>query len=125
VIRSAGIVEYDETRLTDINLKLRGWIGKMYADFTGKEVKKGETLFTIYSPELLEAQQAYLDAHKSTSGTNRTTRTLESSRNRLLYWDLTTEQLDQIEQKGHPMQYVPNLLRRGPSSKKMLSKGAK
>ncbi len=107
VIRSAGIVEYDETRLTDINLKFRGWIEKMYADFTGKEVKKGETLFTIYSPELLEAQQAYLEARKSTSGTNRTTRTLESSRNRLLYWDLTSEQLAQIEKKGQPMQYVP------------------
>ena len=56
VIRTVGVVDYNETALADVTTKFRGWIEKLYVDSTGKEVHKGEPLFDIYSPELYSAQ---------------------------------------------------------------------
>jgi len=108
-MRAVGIVTFDETRLADVTLKYRGWIGDMFADYTGKHVEKGEPLFTVYSPELLSAQQEYLDAHAARSGTDRAGRLLESSRNRLRLWDLTEDQIEELIERGTPLQYMPIL----------------
>ena len=108
-IRAKGVVTYDETRLKDVNLKFRGWVGELYADYTGKHVKEGEPLFTIYSPELFSAEQEYLDGLASQKGTQRSGRLLESARNRLLLWDLKESQLEELSRSGKPLQYVPIL----------------
>ena len=108
-IRAKGVVTYDETRLKDVSLKFRGWVGELFADYTGKQVKEGETLFTIYSPELFSAQQEFLDAVSSQKGTERSGRLLESARNRLLLWDLKESQLEELSRGGKPLQYVPIL----------------
>lgn len=63
-IRTVGRVEFDETRLTTVNIKVEGWIEKLYADYTGKYVKKGTPLAEIYSPELLSIQMEYLNLLK-------------------------------------------------------------
>jgi len=62
IIRTVGIVDYDETALTDVTVKYKGWIEKLFVDSTGKEVKQGEPLFEIYSPDLVTAQNEYLIA---------------------------------------------------------------
>ena len=62
MVRTYGIVTPDETLTAQINLKTSGWIEKIYVDFTGKHVKKGDPLFELYSPELVEAQEGYLAA---------------------------------------------------------------
>ena len=122
-IRAVGIIAYDETRLTDVTLKFRGWIGELFADYTGKHVQQGEPLFTIYSPELLSAQQEYLDSLAATDLPGRTTRVggpqmqfnriwgplAEASRDRLLLWDLSQKQLEELAQRGKPLQYLPML----------------
>lgn len=108
-IRAVGVITYDETRLTDVTLKYRGWIGDLFADYTGKHVERGEPLLTIYSPELLSAQQEYLDALAATAVPGRTTRVAEAARERLLLWDLTERQLDELAKRGKPLQYVPVL----------------
>lgn len=59
-LRTVGRVDYDETRLADVNLKISGWIQKLYVDYTGKPVKKGQPIFTLYSPELVSTQEEYL-----------------------------------------------------------------
>jgi multidrug efflux pump subunit AcrA (membrane-fusion protein) len=65
VIRTVGLVTFDERRLHDLNSKVQGWIDRLYVDYTGKPVRRGEPLMAIYSPALFSTQQEYLLALKS------------------------------------------------------------
>jgi Cu(I)/Ag(I) efflux system membrane fusion protein len=64
VIRTVGRVEADERKLATVNAKIEGWIEKLYIDYTGRYVKKGEPLAEIYSPELLATQMEFINALK-------------------------------------------------------------
>ena len=104
-IRTFGTITYDETGLYTVNTKFNGWIEKLYVDFLGESVKKGQPLFDIYSPDLLTAQQEYLIAVRQQNGRKKNgargiDRLLEASRTRLAYWDLTDEQIAQLETAG-------------------------
>ena len=68
VIRTVGRVDYDEKRIVTISPKIGGWIEDLYVDFTGKFVKQGEPLLTIYSPELVATQEEYLLALQGQEG---------------------------------------------------------
>jgi len=63
-IRTVGRVEADETKIAHIHVKVPGWVEKVYVDFVGKLVKKGQPLFTFYSPDLVSTQQEYLIARR-------------------------------------------------------------
>jgi len=63
--RSVGKVTLDETRISKVQTRIEGWIEKVYVDFTGKLVEKGQPLLTMYSPEMLASQQEYLLAIRS------------------------------------------------------------
>ncbi|GMR09154.1 MAG: hypothetical protein BMS9Abin26_2170 [Gammaproteobacteria bacterium] len=106
-IRAAGRVAYNETRYTDITLKFNGWIGKLDADFVGASVVAGEPLFTVYSPELLSAQQEYLGTLRHRKGKNDTL--LKAARKRLALWDITQQQIHQLGKRGSVADYVPIL----------------
>jgi Cu(I)/Ag(I) efflux system membrane fusion protein len=58
--RAVGHVTYDESALSDVNLKVHGWITKLYVSETGQRVSKGQPLFSMYSPELYNAEQDFL-----------------------------------------------------------------
>ena len=60
-IRTVGLVEYDQRRLNTINTKLEGWIEKLYVNFTGTYVRKGDPIADIYSPELWATQQEFIN----------------------------------------------------------------
>jgi len=105
-IRTVGKVDYDETKIAVVTTKISGWIEKLYVDYTGKFVRKGEPLFEVYSPELVTAQEEYLRAinyKESVSGSkdpyiiDGANQLVESSRKRLLYWDITEEQIKELE----------------------------
>src|SRR5205823_3595069 len=64
-IRAAGTVRSAETRMTDVNVKLDGWIRDLFVDYTGQAVTRGQPLFTLYSPDLLAAENEYLLALKA------------------------------------------------------------
>ncbi len=66
-IRTYGHITYDETKKTQINPKFSGWFEKLHANFTGQIVEKDEPLFDIYSPELITAQEDYLEAYRNAS----------------------------------------------------------
>src|SRR3989338_7812556 len=55
-IRTVGIVTYDETKVAQVFTKVEGWIEKLFVNYTGKLVEKGQPLFTLYSPELVSTQ---------------------------------------------------------------------
>src|SRR5512147_1956683 len=62
--RTTGRVAVDETRVHHVNVKVEGFVEHIYVDFVGKPVRRGEPLFSIYSPELLSLQSEYLLAVK-------------------------------------------------------------
>jgi len=107
-IRTVGKVEVDETRLAFVNTKIAGWVKKLFVNFTGDQVVKGQPLLSIYSPDLVTAQEEYLLALRS-----RTTVSggiaevqasqqslIDSSKRRLLLWDITEEQIAELEKAG-------------------------
>ena len=108
-IRAFGNITYDERRIYAVNTKFNGWIEKLYVDFIGETVKKGQPLFDIYSPELVTAQEEYLLALEQNRNLKDSSypsiregaqRLLNASRTRLRYWDLTDKQIKRIENTG-------------------------
>lgn len=99
MIRTVGIIDYDETALAEVSTKFRGWVEKLYVDATGKQMHKGEPLFEIYSPELYLAQTEYLLSlgsmtnHESTAAELRKTASLT----KLKYWDISDDQIAELE----------------------------
>jgi Cu(I)/Ag(I) efflux system membrane fusion protein len=102
-------VEVDEKRLTTISPKIGGWIEELYVDFTGAPVKKGAPLLTLYSPELVSTQEEYLAALRARQELAASSypevaasgnALVESARRRLRLWDISEEQIREIEQTG-------------------------
>jgi Cu(I)/Ag(I) efflux system membrane fusion protein len=112
-VRAVGKVTTDETRLSEVSVKYPGWIGRLHVDQTGQPVRRGETLFTLYSPELYATQGEYLSAlesqrrARSTSAPDRADYLVEAARQRLRLWDLRDRDLDEIAASGRPLQYLP------------------
>lgn len=110
-IRTVGIVDYDERRLARIHTKFEGWIEELFVNFTGESVKRGDQLFTVYSPELVATQAEYLLALKATrqlegSPVPEVARSgpslLEAARRRLQLWDISEYQIRRLEATGTP-----------------------
>ncbi len=112
-IRTVGKIEPDETRLAFVNTKISGWVKKLYVDYTGKEVVKGQPLLSLYSPDLVTAQEEYLIALRSASYGQHGTgdmqeveasrnELLESAKRRLLLWDITEAQIAELGKTGKP-----------------------
>ncbi|MCF8045240.1 MAG: efflux RND transporter periplasmic adaptor subunit [Desulfarculaceae bacterium] len=101
-VRTYGHITWNETRTAEINLKFDGWIEKLHADYKGRQVKKDEPLFEIYSPELFAAQEEYLSAHKSLSRkkSDINTEMFESARQRLLNFGIGKRELEGIIESG-------------------------
>ena len=101
-IRAVGRVTYDETRLSDVSLRFDAWIGQLTADHVGVEVTQNETLFTVYGPELLAAQQAYLEVVRRLGSGS----VVEAARKRLEIWNLTDSEINALVERGTPAVYV-------------------
>jgi RND family efflux transporter MFP subunit len=108
-IRAVGLVETDETRVARVHTKVSGWVRKVFVNYTWQHVEKGAPLFTLYSPELVSAQQEYLIARRAQSylGTSPYAETaqgsealLRAARARLKLWDVTDQQIAELEQQG-------------------------
>jgi Cu(I)/Ag(I) efflux system membrane fusion protein len=109
-IRTTGRIDYDETKQTIITTKFSGYIEKLYVDYTGKPVQQGQPLFEIYSPELVAAQQEYLQAIRysgsmqsanDSSVSSGANDLLQSAKKKLLFWDISPAQIKELEQTGN------------------------
>lgn len=114
-IRTYGHVTADETKTAQISPKVSGWIEALHVDFTGSEVKKGDPLLEIYSPELVSAQEEYLSVYRRMGKAlnYREKELLTSARHRLLYFDVAPEEIRQLENSG---QVKKSVLIRSPFS---------
>jgi Cu(I)/Ag(I) efflux system membrane fusion protein len=110
-IRMVGKVEYDETRIGYISSWVPGRIDRLYVDYTGTRVRKGDHLVYLYSPELITAQQELLQSLRTlkkygtgvSEGIKRTARrTVDAAREKLRLWGLTKQQIRDIEKLGKP-----------------------
>ena len=111
-IRAVGRVAPDERRISQVQTRVEGWVDKLYVDFTGKLVEKGEPLLTVYSPELLATQQEYLLALRSREVLNNisidglrqdSNGLVEAARRRMEHWGLGEEQVRQLEANQKPL----------------------
>ena len=119
VIRTVGRVEYDERKFATVNMKFEGWIEKLFVDYTGMRVKKGDPLAEVYSPELLATQQEFLStvrwarsAGEAKDGAvggmlaRDADAVVEAVRQRLRLWDISDEQVKAIEDTGRTVRTV-------------------
>jgi len=111
-IRAVGRVAFDETRLEDVTVKYGGYIGRLHVEQTGQAVRRGQTLFTLYSPELYAAQQEYLAtlvsqrAARQTSVPDRADYLVTAARQKLRLWDLSDAQVRRIEETGEAVREI-------------------
>ena len=108
-IRMTGTIAYDETRLAYITARMDGRIDRMYVNYTGIPVKKGDHMVYFYSPALMTAQEELLQALKSVRSQNSNTilrkewkTTLEAARSKLKLWGISEKQIKEIEKRGKP-----------------------
>jgi len=106
-IRAVGEVAFDERLLSQVALKFDGYIGDLKANYVGAEVRKNQVLFTVYSPDLLAAQQEYLDTLKRRSSVSDGSGLLGAARQRLTLWDMSAQEIKALEQRGEPKDYIP------------------
>jgi Cu(I)/Ag(I) efflux system membrane fusion protein len=104
-----GKVAVDETNVHHVNIKVGGFVDTVYVDYVGRPVKRGERLFSIYSPDLLSVQQEYLLALRTRKAlaaggiaTGAGDDLVESARERLRLWDIPESELKRLEETGKP-----------------------
>ncbi len=109
MLRVVGRIGTDETRRSHIHTKVSGYIEHVYADFVGKEVKAGDPLFTIYSPELVSTQQEYLIAVRAQKElkdapyrevASGAASLVNAARERLRLWDVGEAEIAALEKEG-------------------------
>src|SRR5450759_1308329 len=108
-VRTTGQLTSDETKLAHIHVKVNGYIDKGYVDYIGQLVKKGQPLFTLYSPDLVATEEEYLIAKRGAKemGSSQfpdvaqgSQSLLRSTRERLKLWDITDEQIKKLDETG-------------------------
>ena len=110
-VRAVGRVTYNEQRITHVNLRISGWIENLYVNFTGQHVKKGQPLFTLYSPELVATQEEYVLALQAFDDVQESPlpqvhqqaeQVVDAARDRLRLWTFTDNQIEALEIRGTP-----------------------
>ncbi|MCY4572444.1 MAG: efflux RND transporter periplasmic adaptor subunit [Gemmatimonadetes bacterium] len=109
-IRTVGILAHNEERVVSVQTKYEGWIEQASVNNVGETVDRGDVLFEIYSPQLVTTQREFLgaidyvgrlrDGGAYPEAIERARSLLEASRERLLYWDMTAEQIDELAESG-------------------------
>ena len=103
-VRTLGEIEVAEDEVSVVNLRYSGWIERIRVDETGAEVKKGQTLFEIYSPEVVAAQDELLLALRTEGPDGPRVR---ATKNRLRNWDVPSSVVDAAIKTGESRRTIP------------------
>ncbi|HEX9081262.1 MAG TPA: efflux RND transporter periplasmic adaptor subunit [Holophagaceae bacterium] len=118
-VRTVGKVAVDETRVRKVNVKVDGFIEKLYVDYVGMPVAKGSPLFSLYSPDFVSAQREYLLALRTASDLSKGEfrsngdALVAAARERLRLWDVPEGEIERLAKSG---QVQKDLLLRSPVS---------
>jgi Cu(I)/Ag(I) efflux system membrane fusion protein len=93
--RAVGTLTYAEPRREYVNARVMGWVEKLYVDYEGKPVRKGEPLLALYAPELLSAQEEYLSAKQLGDSS-----LVAAARRRLALWNIPEDQIGLVDSTG-------------------------
>jgi Cu(I)/Ag(I) efflux system membrane fusion protein/cobalt-zinc-cadmium efflux system membrane fusion protein len=108
-IRAVGRVAYDERRVSHVHTKVQGWVEKLYIDYEGQQVERGQPLLEIYSPELVATQEEFLVAARYRDQTSASpfedveksgAHLFEATRRRLELWDIPERDIDRLLETG-------------------------
>jgi Cu(I)/Ag(I) efflux system membrane fusion protein/cobalt-zinc-cadmium efflux system membrane fusion protein len=103
-INAYGVVSPDEKSISDINTRVGGWIEQLYFNYTGMDVKRGQDMAVIYSPDLIAAEQEFLQsvsfAEAGASSATRSNTLLKSARERLEFFGMSDKQIDELQSTG-------------------------
>ena len=111
-IQTVGRLAYDETKIARIQTRIDGWIEKVFVDFTGMLIKRGQPLFSVYSPELFSAQQELLVARKTMEAlaenefkdlSANAESLYRATKERLRLWNISDGDIRQIETRSTPL----------------------
>ena len=110
-LRMVGKVDYDETKVANITAWVPGRLDRLFVDFTGVTVRKGDHLVSLYSPDLIVAQRELLqslETHNRLKDLNRelTASTLHSAQEKLRLLGLLPEQIEEIKRSGEPSDHL-------------------
>ena len=116
IIRTVGRVAVDERKLAKVTIKFHGWIERLFVSATGDHVKKGQQLFTIYSPDLVATQEEYLLALQGRKQMGESEfpevargsqDLLEATKRRFQLWDITADHVRELEKTGKVLKALP------------------
>lgn len=107
-IRTVGYLDFDQQRMVSVTTKFAGYIEKVHVNYVGEPVRRGQPLFEVYSPELVQTQQELLSAlafarrlgDAPEDARRRAESLVGAARTRLGYWDVGAEQVRRIEETG-------------------------
>lgn len=108
-VRAAGRVAYDERRVVHVHTKVQGWVETLYVDFVGQEVKRGQPLLEIYSPELVATQEELLLAARYQQATKDSPfedvrgggeSLFTATKRRLALWDVAERDVNRLLETG-------------------------
>ncbi|MEE3877203.1 efflux RND transporter periplasmic adaptor subunit [Vibrio sp. YYF0003] len=100
-IETVGYIAFDESKLWQTNVRVAGWVEKLYINAVGEKVSKGDVLFTLYSPELVKAQEELLNAYRTgRSGL------VKGATERLVTLGVDRSQIKAITQRGKASQTI-------------------
>lgn len=129
-IRTSGTVTFDETRQSEINTRVDGWIKDLMADYTGRPIRRGEALLTLYSPDILATQNEFLLAQRgqvhaghapSEEFREYADRIVAAARERLIRLEMTPDEIDVLDKTGRA---VDTITFRSPVSGIIVEKAA-
>jgi Cu(I)/Ag(I) efflux system membrane fusion protein/cobalt-zinc-cadmium efflux system membrane fusion protein len=109
-VRAGGRVAYDERRVAHVHTKVQGWVERLFIDFVGQEVKRGEPLLEIYSPELVATQEELLLAARYRDATGESPfedvrgggeALFEATKRRLALWDIPERDIERLLRTGN------------------------
>jgi Cu(I)/Ag(I) efflux system membrane fusion protein/cobalt-zinc-cadmium efflux system membrane fusion protein len=107
-IKAVGYLDYDQEKMVSVTTKYTGFVEKVFVNYVGQPVEKGDPLFEVYSPELVQTEEELLSAlafsrrmeDASEDAKNRAEGLVEAARTRLSYWDIAPEQVEELERTG-------------------------
>jgi Cu(I)/Ag(I) efflux system membrane fusion protein len=108
-IRTVGYLDYDQEKMVSVTTKYSGFLEKVYVNYIGQPVRKGQPLFDIYSPELVQTEQELLSAlgfarrmHDAPDDARRQAQALvDAAKTRLSFWDISADQVQELEATGN------------------------
>lgn len=112
---TVGLVTFNERSLSQINTKVNGWVERLYVNATGDPVRRGQALLSIYSPDLVSAEEEYLLALRNLKELEKSPipemaagarRLAEASRRRLEYFDISAAQIEALKSSGQVKKHL-------------------